>query len=291
MGYVIRPGEAQGAELERIIAGQVERLRSACMHADEDQAVFIHQARVRCKKIRAVLRLALPLVGRRFYRRENERWRDLARGLSSARDLNARLEGFEQVTREFGDTMSPSAVTRVRARFRREAGLRTVDIEAAVKEFCLELNKPRPDFPEPRRAGDGDVYAEGLARSYGAARRAMKIAYSQTDREPFHEWRKQVKHHALQVRLLRRVFPEALANRAVRVRDLAECLGRVQDTDLVIAGLSGWKGAPAGLAGALEDRRGEMIDQARILGKELFGVRKGDWMKRLAARAEPEGRA
>ena len=288
MGYVIRPGEGEAIELERIISGQVERLRAACMHADEDQAAFIHQARVRCKKIRAALRLALPIVGKRFYRRENERWRDLARGLSPSRDLHARLEGFEQVARDLGQAISPSAIARVRARFRREAGRRTVDIESAVKEFCLELNKPRPDFPEPKRSRQEGVYLEGLSRSYSAARRAMKIAYSQTEREPFHEWRKQVKHHALQVRLLRRVFPEALANRTARVRDLADCLGRVQDTDLVIAGLSGWRNAPAGLAAALEDRRAEMIDQARRLGKELFGVGKGDWMSRLLTQAVTE---
>lgn len=285
MGYVIRQDVSPAAELERVICEQVDRIRSRRLRADEDPAAFIHDARVSCKKIRAALRLARPMIGKKAYRQENERWRDLARGLSAARDVSARLEGFDGVVGDLGEAVSRRTVARVRARFTSEEGRAAEDAGKAIDDFCLALNAPGPVFPQVRRSGEG-VYLDGLERSYASARRAMRFAYSQEGREAFHEWRKQVKHHALQVRLLRRIFPETLAPRVARVRDLAECLGRIQDTDLVISGLSGWRTAPRGLLVLLEERRSEMIDQARILGKDLFGAGATRWIRRLSSPAD-----
>ena len=60
---------------------------------------------MRCKRIRAALRLAKPLIGEKAFRTENRWWRDQARLLSDLRDAGARLEAL--------DTLRPFLVTRI----------------------------------------------------------------------------------------------------------------------------------------------------------------------------------
>ena len=78
MSFVIAQWESPGGGLGRVIREQAEKLAAECQTAHETPEVFAHKARVRCKKIRAALRLAEPLLGGKAYRRENRWWRDAA---------------------------------------------------------------------------------------------------------------------------------------------------------------------------------------------------------------------
>ncbi|MFO7857863.1 MAG: CHAD domain-containing protein, partial [Ectothiorhodospiraceae bacterium] len=65
----------------------------------------IHEARKRCKEIRAVLRLARrPLSA--HYRGENEAFRDVARGLASSRDAQAAVESWDALRERFGERLA-----------------------------------------------------------------------------------------------------------------------------------------------------------------------------------------
>ena len=85
MSYVLVPHESPGEGLTRIIREQVEKLSAECAEAEQESAAFAHKARVRCKRIRAALRLARPLMKGKVFNRENRWWRDQARLLLSAR--------------------------------------------------------------------------------------------------------------------------------------------------------------------------------------------------------------
>ena len=75
----------------------------------------------------------------------------------------------------------------------------------------------------------------------------MRDALEHEAPELLHEWRKQAKYHALQARLMRQQFPDALDKRVAGVRDLAELLGEVQDIEVVVAGAKGWRERPSGI--------------------------------------------
>mgnify|MGYP003465486234 CR=1 FL=1 len=58
MSFLIAQWELPENGLMRVIGEQAEKLVKECEKASEDPAAFAHKARVRCKKIRAALRLA-----------------------------------------------------------------------------------------------------------------------------------------------------------------------------------------------------------------------------------------
>jgi hypothetical protein len=119
--------------------------------------------------------------------------------------------------------------------------------------------------------------AEALGETYREARRAMSAALRKRNPLLLHEWRKQTKYHALQTRLMRMLFPEALQDRTGATRELAELLGTVQDIQVVLDGVNEWGDAPEGLVEALKARRKLLIGEAERKGKKLFAQRPKAW--------------
>jgi hypothetical protein len=113
------------------------------------------------------------------------------------------------------------------------------------------------------------------------ARNAMHAALDGEEPELLHEWRKQAKYHALQARLMRQQFPDALDRRVAGVRDLAELLGEVQDIEVVAAGVKRWRERPAGFLNVLDARRKSLVTGARAAGAALFSEKPKAWMKEL----------
>ena len=69
----------------------------------------------------------------------------------------------------------------------------------------------------------------GQAKTYARARRAMTEAVEAPSGERHHAWRKAVKYHWYQSRLLRAAWPEEMKPRARLARELADTLGRHHD--------------------------------------------------------------
>ncbi len=278
MSYAINHDEAPGEGLARAIAQQAEALREACAQANEDAAVFVHKARVRCKKIRAALRLGRELMGEKAFRRENAWWRDAARGLSEARDRSARREALETVAPTLGKEMGARTLKAARAYFAKAE--RKTDSGPAIATFCSQMKAW--DGPPDIDDGDVEMVTDALGASYSAARKAMKTAREAEEPQAFHEWRKRAKAHALQLRLVRRRF-DRLDARIEDTRNLAERLGEVQDIEVVLAALADWTGSPEGLAGWLETRRAQLIAASLEQGDVLFALRRRAWSKGLEA--------
>lgn len=279
MSFVLAPHETPGVGLTRVIQEQVAKLSIECLDAAQDTSAFAHKARVRCKRVRAVLRLAKPMMGAKAYRKDNIWWRDQSRLLSELRDASARIEALETL-RPFLAARIGSAMTRkLGERFEQER--QSVEAGDAVTQFVAAMNKRSetliPDLPAGSRAD----MTEALGETYKLARTAMKHALKDEEPELLHEWRKQAKYHALQARLMRMHFPDVLDQRVAGVRDLAGLLGEVQDIEVVSEGVKGWRDGPKGLAGVLEARRKSLITGARATGAALFSEKPKAWASQL----------
>ena len=79
----------------------------------------VHEARKDLKKLRSALKLVRPVLGEKAYRRENERFRDVARELSDVRDAQVRAETVEGLAQRFPDDAPPGGWWTVRADPRR----------------------------------------------------------------------------------------------------------------------------------------------------------------------------
>jgi hypothetical protein len=275
VSFLIAQWELPEDGIVRVIGEQAEKLVKECKTAREDPAAFAHKARVRCKKIRAALRLAEPLMREKAYARENKWWRDSARELSGLRDVAARIEALEALRPFLTARIGPAMMRRLGDRFERER--RATDAGPAVKAFCQRVAKREGKLTPRLETGGREAMAGALGETYREARRAMKAALKKRDPLLLHEWRKQTKYHALQTRLMRMIFPEVLQARTGTARELAELLGTVQDIEVVLEGTQGWADAPEGFNDALEERRKGLIDDAEKAGRKLFSASTKEW--------------
>ncbi|MEZ5939285.1 MAG: CHAD domain-containing protein [Hyphomonadaceae bacterium] len=295
MAYVLTPQEDALAGVARVIDEQVLRVREASEHAAADPAEFVRKGRVRGKRIRAVLRMARPAMAGRDYRRLNEWWRDTSRIVSGARDRAARVEALEAVGAAVGGTVPEAAVEAVRNAFLAEAG--RDGSRGALRRFVKRI-RSTPETPAFKSAEEPVAFLiAGAAKTYGAARQAMRAALEAEEIEAFHDWRKQAKYHGLQMRLLRRLRPAA-AQRVEATRHLALYLGAVQDIAVVIEGIDVL--APDGvLDGASHDdlallgevltaRQEVLIERALEAGEQLFDLRRSEFRERLSGKRRDE---
>jgi len=280
MSFVLAPHETPGAGLTRVIQEQVAKLSVECVDAMQDTSAFAHKARVRCKRVRAALRLARPMMGAKAFRKENRWWRDQARLLSELRDVGARLEALESLRPFLAARIGTAMTRKLGERFEKER--QVVEAGESIGTFIEAMNK-RGDtlIPKLPDGGVGDMM-EGLGDTYRAARIAMKNALKDEEPELLHEWRKQAKYHALQARLMRLHFPDVLDQRVAGVRDLAGLLGEVQDIEGVVVGTKGWRDGPRGLSNVLDARRHALVTGARATGAALFAEKPKAWARQLA---------
>lgn len=282
MSFLLEADERPGSGLERTIREQIKKLNAECGDALETPAIFAHKARVRAKKIRAALRLARPLLGGKAYRAENRWWRDAARSLSGLRDAGARLEALEALRPFLTRRIGEGGVLRITERFERQR--QTVDAAESIEAFQALMADGHPALKIS--SGKRADALEALEETYREARRAMKQALEERDPETLHEWRKQTKYHALQTRLMRSMFP-GLLSRVGAARDLSDKLGEVQDIEIILAGIKGWRTGPKGLADALRQRRDMLVAEAESEGLALFSDKPKAWAKALASPPPP----
>ncbi|MDP3493290.1 MAG: CHAD domain-containing protein [Hyphomonadaceae bacterium] len=279
MSFILAPHETPGAGLTRAIQEQVAKLSVECVDAAQDASAFAHKARVRCKRVRAALRLAKPLMGAKAFRKENRWWRDQARLLSDLRDAGARLEALE--------TLRPFLAARIGTAMTRKLGERfdqerqQVEGGEAVSLFIERMNKRSETLIPDMQAGTREDMMDALGETYRLGRIAMKAALKDEEPELLHEWRKQAKYHALHARLMRLQFPDVLDQRVAGVRDLAGLLGEVQDIEVVAAGAEDWREAPKGFFDVLKTRRNSLVTGARATGAALFAEKPKAWSRQL----------
>lgn len=212
--------------------------------------------------------------------------RDAARSLGGARDAHVATETAEGL-------LDRASSEKQRRRMER-AALALRDAASAVAE---ETPDPVPTLDDTREAraivsaklvaSDEAAVAEGIAMSYGEARRRMKRAIKKPSSKRLHAWRKSTRHLRNQLRAL----PNAKANKQLkRVTRLTDCLGELQDLDVLERALDGLSDAPKKGSSALRDvsaaRRAKLRQRALKLGTKVFDEKSRKFGKHALAPVE-----
>ena len=263
MAYRFKIGEEFGDGLRRIGAEQIERAISQLESAPTGTAV--HETRKCMKRIRALLRLVRAGIGEGAYKRENARFGDIGRMLSTSRDQAviratadrleadhpeqaAALRALKRAVPDPGRSGNGTAAKRLAGRAIRE--LR--DADRAWRELLLR--------------GDGaDSIASGVARGLLELRDAVAGSEGGED-EAVHDWRKAVQRHWRHMLLVREGWPLHFEARAAEAKQVSEILGLAQDLTLVIAratepGGKGLSEAQVKIIGDLAERRRDALRQ------------------------------
>jgi CHAD domain-containing protein len=263
-----------GLSFEQTPAESVQRIRREQLEAaaeglerghDEDPVEAVHDARKRIKKTRSLLRLARPGLKPKAYRRRNRALRDTGRGLSGARDADVLAETVDGLAERFVGQLPEGFFSAARAPLaaRAEAERKATD----PGEHAAALRALAGDDWRLRGLS-GDALAESLKRTYARGCEA----FARADRKPtatnLHEWRKRVKDLWYQERLLQGSWPNVMKAQAKEAKKLSKLLG--EDHDLAV--LAEHVDDPQ-LLELLEQRRAELLERSRDLGRRIYAER------------------
>jgi len=235
MAFRFRLSETFEEGCQRIAREQIERAQTQLRHPD-DPTVAVHETRKSLKRLRALLRLVRPAAGESMFHRENAELREIARGLSGARDRHVLLETVAKLEAEvpFPKKGLGAAVREALTAANGELG-HVVD-GATLRQAQARLTEAKKRLARMHLSGRGfEVVGPGLEASYRRARRAFRQAYIELTDEAFHEWRKGTQQHWRHMLLLTRAWPATLAARASAARSLSQVLGDDHDLALLAA--------------------------------------------------------
>lgn len=191
----------------------------------------VHEARKRCKKVRATLRLVRDDVPA-TYDDNNTELRDIARLVSAERDAAAHVETHDLLVDRLGEeALAPYAGVREQLVAHRD-GPALERIEQRLPEVRERLatvrwNVDGWDLPD----GDAvDVLRAGYERTYDRARSRWEQATEEPSSHGWHEWRKRVKYNRYHTNLLQEAWPDLMELREDLLHDLTDHLG--DDNDL-----------------------------------------------------------
>jgi len=222
MAFVLKPHKSVTRQLRRLVARELRDALAAL--ADPASAgTGVHEARKSVKKIRAVVRVLHDELGSRG--RDNQRLRQTAHRLSALRDADATGETLQQLHGRYPGVITAKIVREIarglEGRKRRVRASKRRAIALATGELG-RLSKSLPD--RVRKAGRFKTVRRGVTRGWRRATRAMKGLDQSSDATQFHEWRRRVKDHWYQMRLLAARHPTA-RSRAATLKKLERWLG------------------------------------------------------------------
>lgn len=288
----LRAGESVRDGLVRIAAewigvalAKIDRAGGA--RAAED----LHQVRVTVKRLRALLRLVRPVIGRSFFRRENARLKRITNRLSSFRDAVVSRRTLEDLASTAPDKQDRKAISLLLQRASRACQ----DPIQFEEQRAAAMTRVRRDFLVSADnfenmllpAEEWNAVGPGLGDMYRRARNRMLLAARRGTDEAFHDWRKQVKHLYYELQLLRPVSPERVGVMVKHLRDLEECLGRDHDLTVAAHVLTECAQAPGDrralrrAVALLDKRRSKLRREGDALGRQFFRDKPGKFAARL----------
>ena len=227
MPFELNPKHPIGEDVQDLMDGQIARieahLRSSA--AIEDR---VHDVRKRTKETRALLRLVRSALGSQF-RIENLWYRDAARELAPARNAAALVESVKKLRKHATDRAALRALRHVE-RVLKHIRVDGAQLESRIASLLEHLADARARLKKwPQLADRFSTIGEGLQRTFGDGRRALREVTNDPTAETFHELRKRVKDHWYHGQLLRRVWPEFMTRYAEVVEEVSDALGDHHD--------------------------------------------------------------
>lgn len=278
MGYKLRPQDP-AAEVRMVARQRIDKAIEALSVPAAERAEGVHQARKRFKELRALLRLVRKPLGGEF-KRENQRLRDLGRALAESRDATAMLESWDLLSERspklFAEADFRQIRRRLQARARQGEGDAT-DLNGRIAQVIDELRAASACIDSwPLSAEGFELLAAGVERTYADGCAELAKVRRDPSAEQFHEWRKRVKDHWYQTRLLTPGWPTLMQLRSDSLKRLADLLG--DDHDLAMMqqlmqaqpSLFGDQALRERLDRVIVQRRGEMQREALALGDEIY---------------------
>ena len=275
MAYCFEDHETISEGVKRIALEQldtaIEQLQPSVKNWDE----AIHDVRVSCKKLRALLRLALGSKNDPIRTHENACYREAGKRLSDVRDTTAMIEAFDKVTKRYAHQLAPGAFSKLRKPFITSHKKQKSKRHKAMRDVARMLESARSRVTD-WRIDDGGFSAlrPGLKRTYERGRSRLVQVQDKPSIANLHEWRKRVKDLGYQIRLIKPIWPETLDDLSDELERLADYLS--EDHDLAILRQTVHQNPSEdrthieALVAMVDHSRTELEVKARRLGERIY---------------------
>ncbi len=258
--------------------------------SQRDLATAIHETRRTFKKIRAILRLVQPELGKEVYSSDNAFIRDASRQLSGLRDAKVLVATMDRLIEAYPNEVDGQAVGAVRGVLQRRLqtsleGMEDQDLLPTMTQLIDEAGRRVARWS--LRHGGWRALQPGLGRVYRLGSRAHASVLNKPTDASFHEWRKQAKYLYYHVRVLGRIRPKKMKPLAAQLDELTEALGDANDLSvlqiLLIEQGEEWLDQTQldELLNLIKTRRCDLLDIARELGSRIFREKPNRFVKRL----------
>ena len=294
--------EQLGVGVKRITMEQLEHAAAGYFEEEDQFDLAVHESRKAIKRVRALLRLVRSELPERIYEYEDRSMREIARLVSEIRSSVAVVDAAKVIKDLYGELLADATFDELVATLshRRDVTqLKALADPNLVGRVVRNLERAYhrysswPTDPEAREVygvGIRDTYvavSPGLRSTYARGRREMVAAYTETDHQAFHLWRKRAKYLRYQMEFLAPLWPEVVVGMATTLDRLGLILG--EDHDLAeLQGLLRQRPdlCPSprerSLFGALSrQRRSELQIAAEILGRRIYAEKPSSFQHRF----------
>lgn len=251
----------------RIAREQIGKAIAGAENHAESPERRVHEARRRCKKLRALFRLVRP--GFSAYDVENAFVRDASRGLAAARDMRVTQNTYVELMAWARRPVAPPVAD--------SSASDPVGETEALQHFASQMRELDQRSSQWRLDRiDLDTIATGLRHTYRSGRITRRKAERSRTDEAFHEWRKFAKYHWNQLGLLESCAEDILPSAHKCAGELAEQLGLHHDLAVLQHVLTT---SPADLGpdidvdfaiDAADRRQAEIEARIATLGRQVF---------------------
>jgi CYTH domain-containing protein/CHAD domain-containing protein len=285
--YRLEPDEPASEGIRRVAAGRAVKALKKLDEVSEDGAEAVHGTRKDLKKIRAVLRLARPALGKKRYRAQNAAYRDAGRLLSDSRDAEIKVETLDDLEERFGDEFPGAVAEPWRRDLERERYAAAADaggeLGGRVEQAAALIAEAAASIPDWPLADDSfDLVAPGLLKAYADGREELAQVRKKPSDDAVHEWRKRAKDLWYHLRILRELWPEVLGETADQAHALADLLGDHHDLAVLAEDLRGRDTIdPDAIRTLIERRQEELLERAIGLGQRLYAEKPKVFGKRI----------
>ena len=273
------------------IAG--EQLSSAIDQLqDSENPERVHEARKRIKKLRALLKLIRPQLGK-AYRQLNVQFRDMGRELSLQRDCESMLEAAARLKTKGLRKKQVRALTELQSHLQenltQQKQLATNQRNPVAEGSILAAFKTALADVEywQLKTTDKSSQWDGFLNTYRSGRQSLRTVLKQPQDEALHAFRKQAKYHWYHLQLIAPFFKKKLKTEHGRAKQLVETLR--DDHDLVL--LSNYLNNHAAefstdltpLHELIQKQRQKLQKEAFQLAREIYHSKPQLLLKTLAA--------
>jgi nucleoid-associated protein YejK len=142
-GYIFNNHESIPDEVRRIALEQVDKAHEQTKLEFKNRDEVIHDVRVPCKEVRALLRLARAKNNDHAFKNENVCFRNTGRHLLEVRDTIAMIEAFDRLTKRYANQLAPNAFAELRKPFLRARRKQQSGKNEAVMDVARMLESAR----------------------------------------------------------------------------------------------------------------------------------------------------